>query len=650
MDNLGRRLTLLVTTVLLAVPSGGAYGQDCMGGSFDGTFALIQKAIFENRGCTNALCHGAAEAGGLDLRESVSFEELIDAGAESVDGFRRVVPGQKNHSLLWLNLAAKTYPEIWTAPLRPMPADPAAPLTFDELEAVRLWIEAGAPREGVVPGTGALLDACLPPPRPISVEPLPPPAAGEGVQIHMPQWILDAQSEREVCYASYYDVTDQVPEEFRSDDGTKFRYKHRQIRQDPLSHHLIIDVYEGEATPHSEVWGEFLCRGGEHDGAPCDPVEVGACGAGAGCATTAIDAVACIGYGPPDSTFGLFTNGSIVLQETASEFSLPDDVYRELPLKGMVRWNSHAFNLTDEAGKLEGWMNLEFPAVGEQRIPAVDINDVTQIFKMNVPPFRTQEVCHIHTFQPNAHVYEISSHMHRRGKRFRMYYGAWRCDGRPCSPLGQDFASPDLCPGSPCTSTSANANDSPFYVSLVYNDPVVMSFEPPLVFPSDAPPNDRSITYCALYDNGYSDPTDVKRQSTSPVPGIPFGGPCDEPTHCATGLVGKPCAGADDDGACDTRARYGLGDCNHDATVTVDELVTGVALLLGLEPIEACADADVDEDLVVTVDEVVVALNAALYGVGAFVDFDGACDACPLTGGVTTEDEMFVLFAQYYVP
>ena len=29
---------------------------------------------------------------------------------------------------------------------------------------------------------------------------------------------------------------------------------------------------------------------------------------------------------------------------------------------------------------------------------------------------------------------------------------------------------------------------------------------------------------------------------------------------------------------------------------------------------------------------------------------DGDCDACPLKGGVTTEDEMFILIGGYFVP
>ena len=67
-----------------------------------------------------------------------------------------------------------------------------------------------ASRDASVPGTAELLNACLPPPQPIEIEPLPPPAAGEGVQLHMPRWVLEPQSEHEVCYTTYYDITDQV--------------------------------------------------------------------------------------------------------------------------------------------------------------------------------------------------------------------------------------------------------------------------------------------------------------------------------------------------------------------------------------------------------------------------------------------------------
>lgn len=654
-------LTALTMTAV-AVP---ARAGTCENGSFDSTYELIQKAIFEKRGCAEAICHGEASSGGLDLREGVSYDNLVDVRAGSVANTYRVVAGQKDKSLLWLNLAAKSQPDLWTAPLRPMPLDPVPALTEDELEAVRLWIERGAPRTGVIPGTDTLLDACLPPPLPLEAKPLPPPAPGTGVQIKMPKWVLEANAEHEVCLASYYDVSDQVPPQFRGPSGTTFRYKRNQVRQDPLSHHLIVNLYTGASQPTDPVWGAFKCRGGARDGQSCSPTDVGFCGADSGCGTDPVIGINCFGFGPPDSGVGLNSAGISGTQETAYEYNYQQGVYGELPLKGMIMWNHHAFNLTDEPGKLEAWLNFDFAAPDEQVWPARIIFNTDQIFTMQVPAFQSQEVCAFHLFEPNAKLTELSSHMHQRGKRFRIFDGAWHCANNgnvACTPMGADFGAPDMCPGSTCVSldrehvgdcnlngqvsvdelvrsvnsllspdrraagkgdcaeidnnldgfvtvnevvravraslegvppsTERDAEESLIYNSVIYNDPVILRFNPPMPFPNTEISVERVLTYCALYDNGHTNPSEVKRRSTSPpnplnIPGL--GGPCQTPTGCTAGKVGSACSGAT------LAARH--ASCDSTA------------------------------------------------GAG-----DGECDACPLIGGVTTEDEMFVLLGDYYVP
>src|SRR5262249_35414949 len=140
------RLLLLTAIIFASALSGNAaVAESCTEGSFPSTFALIQKKIFENHGCTDSVCHGAAKSGGLDLREGSASDRLVDVDATSVPGLKRVFAGQKTSSLLWLNLAAKTDPSEWKAPLRAMPPDPLPALSSDELEAMRLWIEKGAP-------------------------------------------------------------------------------------------------------------------------------------------------------------------------------------------------------------------------------------------------------------------------------------------------------------------------------------------------------------------------------------------------------------------------------------------------------------------------------------------------------------------------
>ena len=614
--------------------------------------------VFERHGCTNDLCHGSSVQGGLDLRPGAAYANLVEAPAHTVPEWKRVYTGQKDRSLLWINLAAKTFPKQWEAPFRAMPPDALPALTAEELELIRLWIEVGAPKTGVVQGTTDLVDACLPPVEPIAIDPLPPPAPGTGVQIHMPLWKLGPQSEHEVCYASYYDVTDQVPPALRQPNGT-FRYKSYESRQDPLSHHLIVNLYDGRASVTHPSWGAFRCRGGARDGETCDPLDLDFCGEGGGCSTDPQVSFACIGFGPGDGGF-VFTSGGVLgTQETASTFDYNDGVYNELPMKGIIMWNTHGFNLTDKEGKLEGWLNFYF-AEPEDQIRVQGIFDTNSIFSMNVPAFSTQELCQVHTMVPNAHLFFLTSHNHKHGKRFRIFEGAWRCQGGPnngaaCSPFGPDFDSPDLCAGAPCGSTGptpfgdcngngsveinelvssvnialertsvdscqdsdANGDEkvsiselvvsvnaalgkipgpgprnpqrSLLFLSLIYNDPVMKRFNPPRVYPSGTSPDQRSVTFCSLYDNGFTNPAEVKRKSTSPIPGgIGIGGPCATATHCTEGRVGQPCSGS--------------GQAARDASCNTD------------------------------------------------AGNDGRCDACPLGGGETTEDEMFIMVGSYYVP
>jgi hypothetical protein len=635
--------------------------------TFPSTFAAIQKIVFENRGCSASICHAptatGGPAGGLDLTADAAYDNLVNKPSQTVPGWFRVLQGERTKSLLFLNLAAKTLPADFKAPLRAMPLDPVPPISTNELEAIRKWIETGAPRDGTVAGTQDLLDACLPPPKPIEIDPLPPPPPAEGVQLHMPQWIVDAHSEHEVCYASYYDITDQVPEQYRGPNGT-IRFKKTEIRQDPLSHHLIVNLYEGHHAITESVWGEFKCRGGALDGQACDPTDLEACGADSGCANDPAISIACFGARnlPDDAVTGIAASGFTGAQKTAVTITLAPGVYNEIPLKGVIIWNSHAFNVTDEDGKLEAWINLYFAAPEEQTYPqqAIFVADPPILFKTLVPPFKADEVCNVLTLPKRSQVFELSSHMHHRGKRWRTWKGSWTCqggpnDGDPCSPFGPDdaFGTTDLCAGAPCQSklppqagdcnadltvsidelirgvnivlgtspvddcprfdmnddkqvtiadlvaavASAgqpalrDAQESLLYTNFIYNDPLVIDYDPPMAMGGKSSlAEERAVTYCALYDNGFSDPTDVKMKSTSPPPplGIPLGGPCKEATGCTVGKVGEACSGTS----------------------------------------EAAKNASCD----------------SADGAG-----DGVCDACVLTGGVTTQDEMFLLLGSYFV-
>ena len=548
---------------LAAAGCGGGGGGDasqgppdpaaCQSGtSYDSTFAAVQAQIFERHGCTQQVCHGSSAQGGLDLSPDVAYANLIEKPSLS-SAFPRVLPGDNDRSYLWLKLAAKTNPGSVTIAGAPMPNGLPA-ISADELELLRRWIYAGAPETGTVIGTEELIDGCLPAPEPITIKPLDPPAPGDGVQFVLPTVFLAKKHEQEVCFATYYDISAQVPTEFQDPSGKYFRFAGQELRQDPQSHHLVL-MHSGVPVEdlHDPAFGRWSCAGGEHADETCEPTDLGSC-PGSFCRSEPdATALGCVGYGPRS------TNGLPILnrqiggaQAAQAQQTFHDGVFAQVPMKGVLYWNSHAFNLTDEDFDLNGRLNFTFAK--DQRYPVRPIFEARYVFAPSAAPYTTQTVCGEHVLPQGARLFAITSHTHKRGKLFQ----AWTPDG------------------------------SQIYENRIYNDPVKQAFEPPLAFDA-ADAAERTIRYCATYNNGVAqdgspDPETVTRASRVPQSARNTVGGC-KPTACAAGKIGAACAGEDDDATCDS--------------------TPGAA--------------------------------------------DGDCDACRITGGESTENEMFLLIGQYYI-
>jgi len=527
-------------------------GEECEEGkSYDSTFEGIQDVIFERHGCTQDVCHGSSAIGGLDLRPEAAYRELLDEGSLG-SAHPRVTPGDEERSFLWLKLAAATRPGEYDIAGAPMP-NGLPPLSEDELELVRMWIYAGAPESASVPGTEDILGACLPDPKPITIRPLDPPAEGEGIQLVMPEWNLPAASEHEICFASYYDITAQVPDEMKDPTGQLFRFKTRELRQDPQSHHLILNYAQiGVDQLDDPSFGAWTCKSGEKAGETCEPTDLGFCGSGQ-CSSEFRDGFACIGFGPNTGGRPFFPIGGSQQSQSRNEYA--DGVFAQIPMRGVLFWNSHAFNLTSEDHPMRGRLNYYFASPEEQRWPIRGIFNTSMIFSANAAPYTTQLVCNDQVLPQGARLFNLSSHTHKHGKHFTV----------------------DLHDG------------TRIYESFVYNDPVDQNFDPPLAFDS---PNvaERTLRYCSLYNNGVNEdgspnPEKVTRASRVPFSAQQTLGRCD-PTACVNeGMVGEACRGSEDDAACDSSPGAG----------------------------------------------------------------DGDCDACRITGGESTENEMFILIGSYYL-
>jgi len=549
---------------------------------FDTTYEGIQELIFDNPvyNCTNDACHGSNMEGGLDLRAGASHASLVGIASDIEPGTVRVYPGDQDLSMLYLKLAEKTLGNV-DAPGSSMPASAPA-LTEEHLEAIRLWIRGGAAATGVVTGTAELLGSCLPSPTPLEIPQPAVPAPSLGTQFAMPGYNLVSQTEIEGCVASYYDVSATVPPEAIVDcpgafpgtnetglnPGKCFSYGSNSLAQDAQSHHSIVHIYPGTAGWNDAGWGSWRCYGGPTPNAVCNPETANVCGTDGVCGSKFHPGVACLdtltenwGAADFDSSTSPQFSGS---QESTADFHYPPGVYNLLPLKGLIVWNSHAFNLTSQDVSMNAWINVDY--TDDTQFPAKGLFADQWIFTQNVPPFQRKEYCATTTFPNNTHLFQLTSHTHKRGVRWR-YYDAPQT---PCVANGS------------FTSASCVPTGTMFYESYDYSDPVTMNFTPPKLYAGV--PENRTIKFCAMFDNGFTNPDDVKTRSGSPMPtgNVPVGGPCAaSATFCMGGVnKGLPCDG---------------------------NVVNG---------------------------------NPACPG--------STCDACTLRGGVTTEDEMFIAIGTYY--
>ena len=599
----------------------------CVGDDYASTFAAIQDVIFDGvYDCTNAFCHNPANptlSGELDLTAANAYVELLGAdlqGAPStISTQRRVVATEPEESFLYQKLAAATlFPEVTLEGGSPMPTGGLPPLTPLHLQAVYEWIRGGAPEDRVVEGTSVLLGSCLPEADPLIVPTPDPPAPGEGIQLQQTARPLPAQSESEICMITYYDASEFVPEEARipcpqryafeegvrgiqNPDSQCFAYKRTTLIQDPQSHHEVILAYAGFSDTDDPSWGSWTRKFRDPDhpeqGQFCDPKALTpGMPYNEGCSSAAINSTACVGYGPSDfgelSASTIFGGGGLtpqvlISQEPYSDFEFANGAYDYLPLKGVIAWNSHAFNLTNGDSTMSSFLNLEFKK-SRQLYPVEKTFHYDSIFAMAVPPFETREYCTTFTYPENSHLFRLSSHMHRRGVLFRI----WEPPNVPCTagcePGGNLACSFLNDPGLPLC--SGPREDQPFYYSPSYTDPLELTFAPP-VFLDSADPAARSYLYCAVYDNGSTiDSPPVKQQSTSPTSdgGLP------------PNIAGGPCS---------------------DQTVACLNEGSTQGMLCG------AVDADCDNP----------------------GQTDGVCDACPVIGGVTTEDEMFAIFTDFFV-
>ena len=72
----------------------------------DPSYASDIQEVFNRAGCATSGCHGNAQAGGLDLRSSASYAQLVNVQSQGED-FLRVVPGDSQNSYLVIKIEGR---------------------------------------------------------------------------------------------------------------------------------------------------------------------------------------------------------------------------------------------------------------------------------------------------------------------------------------------------------------------------------------------------------------------------------------------------------------------------------------------------------------------------------------------------------------
>ncbi len=199
----------------------------------DGTYARIQRTIFEPQ-CASCHRSGASDARSsqLVLTADSAYQQLVGIPSTQslarADGLLRVKPNRADSSLLYHKLAwipghhSRDYGTL-------MPMGTTRGLSIGQLEYVRRWIEAGAPRTGHVVDTTVLADARV---QSATFTPLAAPPAGAGIQIGVDSFAVAPTSERELF----------VYRGLRN--GGAIYVNRIETRMRPGSHHLLLYTFD----------------------------------------------------------------------------------------------------------------------------------------------------------------------------------------------------------------------------------------------------------------------------------------------------------------------------------------------------------------------------------------------------------------------
>jgi len=409
------------------------------------TFGLIQTRIL-NTSCAINGCHLSKNDPSflqheLMLEKTVAWANLVNVVSKNqnalAEGMFRVKPFDAEKSLLFHKIHSNSEEHHSSDYGLPMPLG-LEMLSLGQVEFIRRWIEAGAPRQGSVVNDISLLDDTTP--QPENFEPLDPPASG--IQINLDKFEVAANFEREFFVYKKLGNSEDI-------------YVNRvQIKMRQNSHHFLLYDFNDQITakPALDVIRDIRNPNGSMNYPNMIPMLNHVYMAGA--------------------------------QTPLMEYQFPGGVALKFSAGAALDFNSHYVN--KQSVPIEGEVNVNL-----HTIPISDVNKIARTLDLGntnftLPPKEKTTIRKTFTMNVRTHVFALTSHTHKLGERFVIKIAGGVRDGEVVytntdwhHPSIVNYANPIvLNPGEGLTSeiTYNNTKSVPVYFGLTSEDEMGIIF------------------------------------------------------------------------------------------------------------------------------------------------------------------------------
>ncbi len=327
--------------------------------------------------CATSGCHTGASvagAGALALDKANAYDNLVGVASSNLsaksDGMLRVKAGDPEKSFLHWKLLFHASPAGRDYG-GPMPSG-GQPITNGEIEFIRRWIAAGAPRRGNVADTAVLADRSRF--DPTSFTALAPPAQGH--QLHIPPFMVQPNFEREIFL---YQRVGNASDVFVNRIQTKMRFG---------SHHLLAYTFRPETPsigiPQLNVVRDIRNPNGSMNVLNMIPM-----------------------------AYHVFLAGSMT---PTSDYTFPPGVALRIPANAALDLNAHYANSLATSTIGEAYMNLHTTSQSQVTREAKTLDMANTSFSL--APRQRTTIVKSFTVSATTTVFMLTSHMHKRGEKF----------------------------------------------------------------------------------------------------------------------------------------------------------------------------------------------------------------------------------------